>query len=178
MFYTVFETQFWKIVLVGDETGLTNLHMETGEGSRTFSIHQEWERNDALFIEARKQIEAYFRGERTEFDIPINPEGTEFQLKAWQALRQIPFGEVRTYKQQAEAVGCPNGARAVGMANSRNPLPIIVPCHRVVGSNGTLTGFAHGVDAKRTLIEFEKGVVAGGGKHDCRDVRSVANGRA
>lgn len=108
----------------------------------------------------RTQLEEYFAGERTEFDLPLDPIGTPFQLSAWQVLRTIPYGSTMSYGEQARTLGDPNKARAVGAANGRNPISIIVPCHRVVGSNGSLTGFAGGIGAKAWLLDHERHVLA------------------
>ena len=110
----------------------------------------------AILDAAREQLDEYFGGTRTEFDVPLDPVGTEFQQAAWSALRAIPFGETVSYGEQAERMGDKNKARAVGAANGRNPISIIVPCHRVVGSNGSLTGFAGGLDIKRFLLDHEQ----------------------
>ncbi|MEO1060003.1 MAG: methylated-DNA--[protein]-cysteine S-methyltransferase [Actinomycetota bacterium] len=107
---------------------------------------------------AAQQLGEYFAGERTEFDLPLDPHGTEFQVAAWKALAEIPYGETATYGEQAERIGRPTAVRAVGAANGRNPLSIVLPCHRVVGADGSLTGFAGGLDAKRTLLDLERGV--------------------
>lgn len=104
---------------------------------------------------AARQLTEYFAGERTEFDVPLEPLGTEFQLAAWQALRTIPYGETVSYGEQARRLGDVNKSRAVGAANGRNPLSIIVPCHRVVGSDGSLTGFGGGIEAKAWLLAHE-----------------------
>ncbi len=155
MNYTRFDTRMCEVILVGDEQGLRHLHLNTGEGKRSFGVSQEWVRNDALFQPIKKQIEQYMNGKRQTFDVLLNPEGTDYQKKVWQALTNIPYGELHTYKDIATAVGNSKASRAVGMANSRNPLPLIVPCHRVVGTNGKLTGFAHGLTIKERLIHFE-----------------------
>ncbi len=105
-----------------------------------------------------QQLDEYFSGQRTSFDVPLSPSGTEFQLEAWQALRAIPYGETRSYAEQATTIGRPKAVRAVGAANGRNPISIIVPCHRVIGSNGSLTGFGGGLDAKTFLLEHERRV--------------------
>lgn len=107
---------------------------------------------------ARQQLGEYFNGERTEFDVPLDPEGTEFQQQAWLVLRAIPYGTTVSYGEQADRMGDKKKARAVGAANGRNPISIIVPCHRVVGSNGSLTGFAGGIDTKRFLLDHERRV--------------------
>jgi methylated-DNA-[protein]-cysteine S-methyltransferase len=110
----------------------------------------------AVLALAVRQLREYFEGSRTEFDIPLAPEGTAFQKEAWSVLRSIPFGTTMSYGEQAAALGDRNRARAVGAANGRNPIPIIVPCHRVVGSNGHLTGFGGGIDAKAWLLDHER----------------------
>ena len=109
-----------------------------------------------LSMEAAHQLAEYFAGTRKNFDLPLKPDGTPFQLSVWQALGQIPYGETRTYGQIAAAIGKPHAARAVGMACNKNPLWILIPCHRVIGSNQKLTGYAGGLDMKRALLELEK----------------------
>jgi methylated-DNA-[protein]-cysteine S-methyltransferase len=116
----------------------------------------------AVLAKAVAQLDEYFRGERTDFDLPLEPAGTAFQREAWQALLTIPFGETISYGEQAVRLGDKNKSRAVGAANGKNPIPIVVPCHRVVGSNGHLTGFAGGLDTKAWLLDHEFGVRAGG----------------
>ena len=104
-----------------------------------------------------RQLEEYFAGERTMFDLPIRPRGTQFQISVWNTLLAIPYGETRSYAQIANAIGRPSAVRAVGAANGANPIPIVIPCHRVIGSNGSLTGFGGGIDVKRRLLELESG---------------------
>ena len=111
----------------------------------------------AILAEAVLQLEEYFAGTRHEFDLPLDPVGTEFQQAAWAELRKIPFGETISYGEQARRLGDPNKSRAVGAANGRNPLSIVVPCHRVVGAKGELTGFAAGLDVKEWLLGHERG---------------------
>jgi methylated-DNA-[protein]-cysteine S-methyltransferase len=108
---------------------------------------------------AARQLDEYFAGTRTTFDVPVHPSGTPFQLAAWDVLRTIPYGETISYGEQARELGAPNKVRAVGAANGRNPLSIIVPCHRVIGANGSLTGYGGGLDNKRWLLEHERRVV-------------------
>lgn len=115
----------------------------------------------ALLDAARRQLDEYFAGHRTRFDLPLDPVGTPFQQHAWAVLRTIGFGTTISYRAQAEALGDPRRARAVGAANGRNPISIVVPCHRVVASNGALTGFAGGVDVKAWLLDHERRVAAG-----------------
>ena len=111
-----------------------------------------------ILASVARQLDEYFAGERTEFDVALDPVGTDFQHAAWRALREIPFGETASYGEQAERMGDRNKARAVGAANGRNPISIIVPCHRVVGANGSLTGFAGGIETKRFLLDHERRV--------------------
>ena len=110
-----------------------------------------------ILLAAERQLGEYFSGARTQFDLPLQPEGSEFQKQVWQALRAIPFGQTRSYLDLAKAVGSAKAARAVGAANGKNPLSIIVPCHRVIGSDGSLTGFAGGLDTKAALLAHEAG---------------------
>ncbi len=112
--------------------------------------------SDSAFVDAARQLDEYFAGERQEFDLPIHTTGTPFQRAAWNALLEIPFGQTRTYGQQAQAMGAPRAVRAVGAANGANNIVIIVPCHRVIGADGTLTGYGSGVDRKRWLLAFER----------------------
>lgn len=114
-----------------------------------------------LLRETQKQLSAYFAGKLRQFQLPLAPQGTAFQQKCWQVLQTIPYGHTFTYKQQAEAAGNPGAARAVGMANHRNPLPIIIPCHRVVGANGKRTGYAGGLFIKEYLLELEAKALGG-----------------
>ena len=114
------------------------------------------EKETPLILETAKMLREYFEGKRKVFDLPLRPVGTEFQLKAWNALLTIPYGQTRSYKEQAEAVGNIKACRAVGMANGKNPISIIIPCHRVVGADGSLVGFGGGVDAKQALLDLEK----------------------
>lgn len=155
-YYTIFNSPFCDIILVGNEQGLNHLHLDTGEGSRRFDIQEDWQRNDPFFTEIIHQLSDYFNGKRQNFDIKINPQGSDFQKQVWQELTTIGYGELFTYKEIATAIGNDNAARAVGMANSKNPIPLIIPCHRVIGTNGQLTGFAHGLKIKGKLISFEK----------------------
>jgi methylated-DNA-[protein]-cysteine S-methyltransferase len=111
--------------------------------------------NDPVLLEAAGQLHQYFAGERRRFNLPLAPAGTAFQRSVWTALGAIPYGEVRSYGDIARAIGRASAARAVGAANGRNPLPIVVPCHRVIGGNGRLTGFAGGLQAKQTLLQIE-----------------------
>ena len=112
-------------------------------------------RDTPLLLEARRQLEEYFAGLRAAFSLPLAPEGTDFQKAVWRELENIPYGETRTYGQIARALGNPNASRAVGMANHKNPVAIMIPCHRVIGADGSLTGYAGGLDIKETLLRLE-----------------------
>ncbi|MDR1348162.1 MAG: methylated-DNA--[protein]-cysteine S-methyltransferase [Prevotellaceae bacterium] len=114
------------------------------------------EKETNVIKKAAVQLDEYFAGKRKSFDFPINPHGSEFQKRVWTALQNIPYGKLCTYKQIAEEVGNAKASRAVGMANNKNPLPIVIPCHRVIGSNGKLTGYAYGLNMKEYLINIEK----------------------
>jgi methylated-DNA-[protein]-cysteine S-methyltransferase len=118
--------------------------------------HDGWEPDGDAFQDAVEQLEAYFAGDRTDFDLELVLVGTQFQRRVWAALRTIPYGETRSYGEIARQIGSPGAFRAVGLANGHNPIGIIVPCHRVIGSNGSLTGYGGGLDRKRALLELEK----------------------
>src|SRR5690606_4653700 len=120
----------------------------------------EWRRNPAALREARDQLNAYFAGTRRTFDLELDLRGTPFQRKVWDELARIPYGETRSYKQVAEAIGHPSAVRAVGMANHHNPVSIIIPCHRVIGSDGRLTGYGGGLEIKTFLLELEERMTA------------------
>ena len=141
------------LTLAGHGDTLTNLRMveQTHEPSRA-----DWQPDEDAFPEAVAQLAAYFAGERTGFDLEIELTGTEFQRRVWAALQTIPYGETRSYRDIAEQVGAPTAFRAVGLANGRNPIGIIVPCHRVIGAGGSLTGYGGGLDRKQLLLELEK----------------------
>jgi methylated-DNA-[protein]-cysteine S-methyltransferase len=151
--YRTFESPIGYLTLAGNGSALTNLRMvdQTYEPDRA-----DWSPDPRAFDDAVAQLIAYFAGELTDFDIELELRGTEFQRRVWQALLTIPYGETRSYGEIAEQIGAPGSARAVGLANGHNPIAIIVPCHRVIGANGSLTGFGGGLDRKRTLLELEK----------------------
>lgn len=139
-----------NLTLVADEEGLKEIRFgwEIKEGEK--------EENHPLLQSARKELEEYFQGKRKDFSVPLKPDGTVFQKKVWKALTEIPYGETRTYGEIAAAVGNEKASRAVGMANHCNPIPIIIPCHRVIGKNGKLTGYAGGLEKKTVLLELER----------------------
>jgi methylated-DNA-[protein]-cysteine S-methyltransferase len=127
------------------------------EGSMAFAPDPHWVRDDHAFPDVRLQLQEYFTGERREFTIELDVRGTTFQKRVLEALRGIPYGETRSYKQVAERIGAPLAVRAVGAANGSNPIPLIIPCHRVIGSNGKLTGFGGGLPVKKYLLDLEQG---------------------
>lgn len=155
MYYSRCTTDLCDMILIGDEEGLKRLHLVVEDSPRLLNIEDTWIRNDELFLEAVQQLKAYARGELKSFQIKLNPEGTAFQKKVWSALATIDYGQTVSYKDIAIQIGNENASRAVGMANGKNPIPIIVPCHRVIGSSGKMTGFAFGIEIKRRMIEME-----------------------
>jgi methylated-DNA-[protein]-cysteine S-methyltransferase len=155
MFYDYYETGLIGVLtLVAEDKGLRWVFFP--EGRNTRPVQSDWQRRPERFREVRRQLTAYFKGDLTTFDLELALEGTDFQRRVWAALTRIPYGTVVTYKSIAEAVGNPRAVRAVGGATGRNPIPIIVPCHRVIGSNGALTGFGGGLQTKSRLLDLEK----------------------
>ena len=149
------DTPLGRLLAVAEGDALVALGFDAGKRGTQSAPHGEERPSSPVLRAVRKQLEEYFAGRRRDFDLPLAPEGTPFQLKAWQALRCIPYGETRSYGEQAAAIGVPGGARAAGMANSRNPIVIIIPCHRVIGGDGSLTGFAAGLARKQALLRLE-----------------------
>jgi len=141
------------LTLAADDHGLTNIRFERER--HPIRDDHDWLPAPERFVEVRRQLQAYFAGELTRFDLPLNPQGTLFQLRVWQALRDIDYGRTESYGQLARRIGDAKASRAIGAANGRNPLPIIVPCHRVIGNDGSLTGFGGGIERKRFLLELE-----------------------
>jgi methylated-DNA-[protein]-cysteine S-methyltransferase len=125
----------------------------------SFGAHGKGGPPTPLLVQAIEQLNQYFAGTRREFDLPLAPVGTPFQLACWRALAEIPYGETRSYGQQADRIGKPDRARAVGAANGANPIAIILPCHRVIGADGSLTGFGGGLETKRRLLDLEAGIL-------------------
>jgi len=154
MYYTYAASPIGQLLLAGSADALQVIGFPHGDKARRADIG--WERYDEPFKKTARQLNEYFAGERREFELELTPEGTKFQVQVLEALRGIPYGETRTYRDIAEAVGRPKAVRAVGNANGRNPLPIVIPCHRVIGSDGSLTGFGGGIEAKRYLLDLEQ----------------------
>ncbi|PTM99999.1 methylated-DNA-[protein]-cysteine S-methyltransferase [Streptomyces sp. VMFN-G11Ma] len=153
--HTVIDSPYGLLTLVADDGVLSGLYM-TEQRHRppdeTFG-----EPDERPFAEAEEQLTAYFAGELKEFTLELRLNGTPFQRTVWDQLRRIPYGETRSYGELADALGKPSASRAVGLANGRNPIGIIVPCHRVVGANGSLTGYGGGLERKQRLLDFERG---------------------
>jgi methylated-DNA-[protein]-cysteine S-methyltransferase len=145
------------LLLVGHDGALTGLFVADHERCPPGGVG--WLEDDAALADARRQVGEYFEGTRTRFDLAIEPSGTAFQMTVWRALLDIPYGETISYGELARRTGRPSAARAVGAASGRNPISVVVPCHRVVGADGTLTGYGWGTDRKRWLLEHEAGVL-------------------
>jgi methylated-DNA-[protein]-cysteine S-methyltransferase len=148
--YDTIDSPIGELLLAGDGDALTAVHMDG-------SPEPAWRRDPSALREATSQLRAYFARELREFDLPLAPDGTPFQREVWAALRQIPYGHTISYAQLAAAVGRPGSARAVGAANGRNPIAVVIPCHRVIGASGTLTGYGGGLGRKRLLLDLEAG---------------------
>ena len=146
-----YETKLGSVTIVEEDGALLAI--------TTHRTYEGIKQETPLINEAYRQLSEYLLGERKRFDLPLNPQGTVFQQQVWKALCDIPYGETRSYKQIAEAIGNPKAVRAVGMANNRNPLLIVVPCHRVVGANGKLVGYAAGIEKKEFLLKLEKSLL-------------------
>jgi len=154
MTFTYLDSPLGLLLIAGRDQALAFIGLP--EGRSILRPADTWRRDDRAWPEATRQLAAYFAGRLTVFDLPLRPEGTPFQQQVWRALRDIPYGETRSYAQVAAALGRPAAVRAVGRANGSNPLPIVVPCHRVIGSDGTLTGYGGGLAAKRWLLDLER----------------------
>jgi methylated-DNA-[protein]-cysteine S-methyltransferase len=150
--YTLMTSRIDDLLLVAGDDGLRRVHM------LPHAIAGDWRRadDDPTLTAAREQLHAYFAGALTAFEVDLAPHGTPFQRLVWDGLAAIPYGETRTYAQVADAIGAPGAARAVGLANGRNPIAVIIPCHRVIGADGSLTGYGGGLPRKRLLLELER----------------------
>jgi methylated-DNA-[protein]-cysteine S-methyltransferase len=165
--YTRVPSPIGELLLCGDEERLVGLHVAPRSGDP--NVVRGWRRADAPFVRVRDQLEEYFEGERREFDVPLSFDGaTAFCASVWRSLIEIPFGSTTSYGELARQRGNPGAARAVGLANGRNPIAIIVPCHRVIGSGGGLTGYAGGLERKRYLLRHEAEVSRRAGSSEAR----------
>jgi methylated-DNA-[protein]-cysteine S-methyltransferase len=161
MRYANVESPIGDLLLVSDGHTLCGRHTLCGlymrEGRKPVAPRAEWTPSMEPFGDVRAQLSEYFAGQRSSFDLPLRLDGTPFQRRVWRALRDIAYGQTMSYGELARRIGQPSAARAVGLANGRNPIAVIVPCHRVVGANGTLTGYGGGVERKRFLLDLEAG---------------------
>lgn len=153
MYWHEIESPVGPLLLSGDGRALHGLHFNGGP--RPLCPAPDWQADARPFASVVRQLQEYFAGERRDFDLPLAPQGTAFQLQVWQVLRAIPYGATISYAELARRVGNAKASRAVGLANGRNPLPVIVPCHRVIGADGSLTGFGGGLPIKRRLLALE-----------------------
>jgi methylated-DNA-[protein]-cysteine S-methyltransferase len=151
--YTTIESPIGELLLLGDGRALRGLYMQ--QGRKPGSAPCCWEQDPDAFTEVSDQLGEYFAGERTGFELALEPVGSPFQLQVWGALLEIEYGETLTYGELARRIGRPNAPRAVGAANGANPLSVVVPCHRLIGSDGTLTGYGGGIERKRLLLDLE-----------------------
>jgi methylated-DNA-[protein]-cysteine S-methyltransferase len=151
--YTYLDSPIGPLLLAGDGEALCRVGFPRGKGK--VAPQDGWMRDDTAFVAARSQLSEYFAGTRRTFDLPLAPIGTAFQVSVWTSLALIPFGKTWSYGELARHVGRPGASRAVGAANGANPLPIVLPCHRVIGSDGSLTGFGGGIETKRWLLALE-----------------------
>jgi methylated-DNA-[protein]-cysteine S-methyltransferase len=156
-YFTTLDTPVGELLLIGDGHALTGLYMTAQKYAR--DVQNDWRRAVQPFVTAVEQLRAYFAGELHAFDVPLAPHGTPFQRRVWRALRDIPFGSTESYGALARRIDAPGAARAVGLANGHNPIGIIVPCHRVIGANGSLTGYGGGIERKRWLLAHEASFV-------------------
>ncbi|MGL5053998.1 MAG: methylated-DNA--[protein]-cysteine S-methyltransferase [Cetobacterium sp.] len=148
-YFYIFETSIGLLKIEANEEEILKIELNNTTSNRTFKLTK-------ILEIAIKEIKEFLNGKRKEFSFKINPHGTEFQKRVWKALLSIPYGEIKSYKNIAHDIGNPNASRAVGMANNKNPIPIVIPCHRVIGSNGKLTGYAYGLSLKEDLLNIEK----------------------
>jgi O-6-methylguanine DNA methyltransferase len=157
LYYSRMNSPAGRLLLAASERGLVVLAFDRDQFPPRLPGQKnlDWKQDDGALREYVTQLDEYFRGERRDFTFPLDLRGTPFQVSCWQALLNIPYGETRTYADIARAIGRPQGFRAVGLANNRNPIAIVVPCHRVIASNGTLCGYGGGLDIKRKLLELE-----------------------
>ena len=152
-FYTCYESPIGPLLLAGSAAGLHLVSFSRGD--RAVPVSREWIEDRSPFASVIQQLQQYFAGKRTTFDLKLLPAGTAFQRAVWQELQNIPYGETISYKVLAERIDKPKAVRAVGAANGANPIPIIIPCHRVIGNDGSLTGFGGGLPLKKRLLELE-----------------------
>ena len=155
MYFRETDSPIGPLLFAGDEKGVRFLIFKRGRDKE--KIQPDWEPDRTLLKEPVRQVEAYFRGRLRDFDFPLAPQGTSFQTTVWEALQRIPYGDTISYGELARRIGNPKAVRAVGLANGSNPIAIVIPCHRVIGSNGTLVGYGGGLPIKQALLSLERG---------------------
>lgn len=155
-YYTHVDSPIGPLLLTGDGQALTSLTMS--EHKHGAAVQPDWQHDHTAFAAVCEQLAAYFDNQLQVFDLPLKPTGTDFQRRVWQALCDIPFGRTESYGELARRIENPKASRAVGLANGRNPISIIIPCHRVIGANGSLTGYGGGLERKRWLLDHERGL--------------------
>jgi len=153
MISAIYDSPIGPLTLASDGKALIQVEFDGGK----YPLPQYDLGNDSILDQTRRELDQYFAGKLRAFNVKVAPQGTEFQRKVWAALQTIPYGATRSYAQQAMSIGSPKATRAVGSANGRNPIPVIIPCHRVIGANGSLTGFGGGMERKQILLELEQG---------------------
>jgi methylated-DNA-[protein]-cysteine S-methyltransferase len=158
LLYKTLESPIGQLLALGDGRSLCGLYMQGGR--KPVGVDASWRASADAFADVSSQLSEYFAGQRTSFDVELEMRGTPFQRRVWRALRDIGYGETISYGELARRIGVPSAARAVGMANGCNPIAVIVPCHRVIGADGTLTGYGGGVERKRLLLDLESGAMA------------------
>ena len=153
LYYDILPSPIGELLILAQKSALRKIAFQTKEQAHT--INSEWIHGSELIEETKNELEAYFAGHLKQFSVQVNPHGTPFQKQIWKAVQAIPHGQVCSYQDVATSINNPSACRAVGRANSQNPIPIIIPCHRVIGKNGKLTGYAGGLGRKQTLLEVE-----------------------
>jgi len=161
-YYSFYKSPIGRFLLTSDGENLTGLHFNKPSFETVIQLQWQEKNNLLAFQETKAQLSKYFKGTLTSFDLPMLTKGTEFQRKVWDELKKIPYGLTISYKGLASRIGNPDASRAVGLANNRNPIPIIIPCHRVIGTNGKLVGYGGGIDRKKWLLGLEETTMNGG----------------
>lgn len=155
MYYSQYDSPVGQLLMIGDGENIHRIDFATT--CRPITLQSSWKSDASVFAELTNELDAYFKGSLKNFSVSVAPKGSEFQRKVWAALQQIEYGQTCTYADIAKSIGKPTASRAVGSANGRNPVSILIPCHRVIGTNGTLTGYAGGVKTKQWLLSHEAG---------------------
>ncbi len=152
--YCYYQSPIGRLLLIGEQGLLEEIHFPNSADHAV--IEDNWHHDEECFADVLQQLEEYFAGDRRSFKVKMRLKGTDFQRRVWQELRQVPYGETASYGEIAERIDNPKACRAVGGANGKNPIPIIVPCHRIIGNDGSLTGFGGGLELKKKLLRIEK----------------------